>query len=677
MNDPNVALRGGLAKLLEAKTVAVVGASGKRGVHRAAIENLTANGATAWGVHPRREEILGIPCFRSVSALPQPPDMAMLLVGHRNLHRAAADAIAGGARSLIIPGLGREAGEEAAPIARAIGDLASSGGVPVIGPNCMGVAVPGGTSAWVGTLGQGLRPGRIATVVQSGSIGEALAALGDRVGLRCIFSLGAEQNRDVADVLNHLAEDRQTEAVGIFLESIRRPRAFRQALLNLQAAGKPVVCLRVGRSDAGTRATIAHTDAVLTPTRAFRAIAREAELIEAEDFSEFVEALAAFDTGTPPRGGRVATVTQSGGEAALWADLAADNHAPMRPFSDRLGRELGRILGSDAIACNPLDAWAIDETVFIYRQVFEQIADSGEYDILAVQMDQSPFVGEIERRVSLEVCTALAELGPDRVYRVIVSGQATEPVPEVAALAARHEIPLLRGSNAPIAALSKIGRRASRTQRWDAFRESGPPPRNHHLGEFKASQDLARQGIPFPRMRLANTPREAVEAALEIGFPVVLKANEVAHRSASNEITLGLRTPAGVEAEFIGLNQPALVVEQVPRGLEVYCGGRNDPDYGPIVCVGWGGQTLEQRDNVVCAPASLDLANALALVDSIPGLPTSTPPASLEAFADIVIRLGDFLEKSSTGTTVDLNPIVLIPSGGAVAVDALVTPGAS
>ncbi|OJU95904.1 MAG: hypothetical protein BGO23_10020 [Solirubrobacterales bacterium 67-14] len=645
-------------------------------MHRAAIDNLTASGTKAWGVHPTRREVRGIECVPTAADLPESPDIALLLVGHQRIEALAADAIAAGARSLIVPGLGREAGSEAVSISRSIAAMADRAGIPMIGPNCIGVAVPGGASAWVGTLGREIKPGNVSAIVHSGSVGEALAALGPRVGFRSILSIGSEADRDVSDIIAAMATDPGTEAVGIFLETIRRPGAFREALTMLREAGKPVVCLRVGRSQAGTKATLAHTDAVLTPNRAFSALAREVEMIEVDDFGEMVETLELLGHRRRPAGSRIAAVTQSGGQAALFADLMSETGLPMADFGPDTTRSLETLMGEGIPVCNPLDAWTIDDTVGSYLRIFQAIADSGEFDVLALQLDQTPFTGEIEIQVGLQLLEALIEATADKpVAPVMISGQSSESVAEIRHLAERHDVPLLRASEFAIRALARVSRWADRTIVWDAGRDSGPPASTVHLGEFRSSQILSAAGIRFPERELADSADEAVAAARRIGLPVVLKSNEIAHRSAVSAVTLGLKTLAGVAAEFDALEGPVIVASQVAAGPELYIGGRHDGRFGPIVCVGWGGQALEHRDNVSCALAPLTREAALSLTGSIAGLREVAPDELIESFVDVILATATFLESSQVGTAVDMNPVVLVAGRGAIALDALVVPG--
>lgn len=669
-------LRGGLDRTLDARSAVVVGASDRRGVHVAAIRNLLAGSAEVWGLHPRRQEVLGLRCFPSAGLLPAAPDVAIVLVGHRHVVAAVEEVLEAGARSLVLPGLGNEAGEEKREAVAEVAALAERHGVAMVGVNCMGVAVPGGLSPWVGTLGRELRAGGIGAVVQSGSAGEALTALGPRVGFRCIASVGNETSRDVADWLGQLAADERTTAVAVFLESVRRPAALKAALERLAEVGKPVVCLRVGRSVAGARATVAHTDAILTPARAFAALSRHAGLIEARDFEELVETLELLGSGRRPRGPRIAAVTQSGGEAALLADLAEEVGAEVPEFDSRTARELAAALPSGTPVGNPLDAWAIDETAEVYRGVFEALFRSRKFDAVLVQLDQSPFVGEMEAEVAARISRALIEAAAEgEAVPAILSGQASEPVAAVRELAIANGVPLLRGARPALRALAAVGRwrAAARRPQAGVGEPLDLPPRD--LGEVEAGQILAPFGIEFAAVERVRTLGEAEAAAQRLGYPVVLKADEPTHRSPSGGVIVDLGSWRELRKALSRIPPPALVCEQVDAGPEVYCGAHHHAGYGPIVCIGWGGHLVEQAGPVACAMAPLTYEQARALLGEVPGLARAISSRLRGELAQLLVGLATMATGLPTGGSVDINPVILNEDRGAVAVDALIAQG--
>ena len=338
------ALRGGIRPLLFPRSVAVVGASDRTAESAADLQQVLDGGVPTWFVNPNRPSVLGRECVASLTALAEPPECAYLLVGHARAEAAFEDAIAAGVRAVVLPGLGAEAGAEGRAVAARIGARAAESDVAVVGPNCMGIATPGGVSLWLGTVGgpEAFVPGHVSCVAHSGSIGEAFLACGPRVGFRTVVSAGSELSRDIADFVAYLAEDEGTRAIGLFVETIRRPDAFAAALARAAEAAKPVVCLKVGRSQAAARAALAHSGAVVGSARAFSALLRHHGAIEVTDFHELLETLEVLGRRRWPRGLRIAAVSESGGECGLLADHGEEAEIPFAPFDDAVQARLDR-----------------------------------------------------------------------------------------------------------------------------------------------------------------------------------------------------------------------------------------------------------------------------------------------------------------------------------------------
>ena len=286
----------GVRSLLFPSSIAVVGASPR---NLAAVETVVASGVTAWGVNPNRDEVAGLRCYPSVAELPEVPECAFLMVNHERVEAAFEEAAAAGVRAFVVPGVGAEAGAAAKPTTERLAARARELGAALLGPNCMGFFVPGGPAAWNGRPEDTTAPGHVAVLCQSGSIADAFLSLGGRIGLRCVVSSGAEAVTDAADYLAFFAEDPGTRAVGLFLETVRRPDAFVDALRRCAEADKPVVCLKVGRSEAAARAALSHTGALVGSNRAFSAVLRRYSAIEVDDFHELVETLEILGRQSP------------------------------------------------------------------------------------------------------------------------------------------------------------------------------------------------------------------------------------------------------------------------------------------------------------------------------------------------------------------------------------------
>jgi acetyltransferase len=666
---PGDELRDGIRALVAPGSAVLVGATPRR---PDVVEGALASGLRVWGVHPTRGDVLGLPCRPAIAELPEVPDVAVLLVGHRRLERSFEEAVAAGVRAFVVPGLGSEAGREAAPIAERIAARARALDVAVLGPNCMGVANAVGGSLWLGSRPQAVAAGHVSAISQSGSIAEALLSLGGRVGLRSVISTGGEMARDAADVLGYLAADPGTRAIGLFLETVRRPGAFARALERCARAEKPVVCLKVGRSAAGARAALAHTGAVVGADRAFSALLRRWEVIEVTDFHDLVETLEVLGRRRRPRGVRIAAVSESGGEAALLADRAEEAGIPFQPLPCALADRLVEEFPNYGQPQNPLDAWAVDDADRVFPRSLELLAGSGAYDVLLAQIDPSQYRGATELEWCELIVAALGRVTSGTpVFGAVTTVGSGDPPAGIARLARELDVAMLRGARNATRALAAVARWRPAPSEEEAAAEpidlddllaAGPV-----LPEHESAAVLERYGVPVAPRRRAGDPHEAGAVAVELGFPVVVKVDGPAHKSATGGVALGLTSTEAVRAAAERLGGRVLVARQLASGPEAFCGMTRDPDFGPVLAVGWGGARVEStRPALSLAP--LGREQALALVREA-GLPSLAEP-----LADVLVALGRIALDHPRVEEIDVNPLVLGPEGP-VAVDALVVRG--
>jgi acetate---CoA ligase (ADP-forming) len=663
-------LRGGIGPLLFPRSLAIVGASER---NTRPIQGALRGGIPVHLINPNRSEVLGRPCHPRLTGLSEDVETALLLVSHSRVVEAAEDALAAGVRGLVVPGIGAEAGAEGPAVIERVRALANTAGAGVIGPNCMGVAQPGGPSTWIGTIPETALPGHVSVIAQSGSIGEAFLSCGPRIGFRVVVSCGGELNRDAADILGFLAEDDGTRAVGLFLEAVRRPASFAAALARCAEAEKPVVCLKVGRSEAAARTTLAHTGALVGSARAFSALLRRYGAIEVTDVHDLFETLDVLGRENRPRGLRVAAVSESGGECALLADHGEAVGMPFTPLPHGVAAQLKEEFPNFLAPENPLDAWAIAEETIVYPRSFELLAGSGAFDILAAQVDLSQFRGKDEAVWCEMIVRSLADgiEGTD-VFPVVVSVHESDPPPAIAALARERDIPLLRGTQQALRALAAVARwePVHPTENADVPVDLSDLLRPGPLSEHESATCLERYGIEFAPRRRAAGPDAAARAAAELGFPVVVKVDGPAHKAVDGGVVLGIQTPADAAAAAERLGGRVLVARQADGRLEALCGMSRDPSYGPVLAVGLGGAAVEALSLVSVCLAPINLQAARDLVAEAPGLAAATEVAQ-DAIARTLVALGRLAAEHPEIVACDVNPLIL-RDDDAVAVDALV-----
>ncbi len=659
--------------LIFPRSAALIGASERTAPE--AVDNVVGKGIPVFAVHPRDTPVGGLPRYAAIGDVPTTPELAFLLVGHRRIEAVFDEALAAGVRAFVIPGLGNEAGAEGGPGAERIARRALEAGAAVVGPNCMGVAVPGAASFWIGTIPLTFLPGHVSCVVQSGSIGEALVATGPRIGFRCVVSSGGELVSDVADYCRFFAGDDGTRAVGLFLESVKRPAAFAASLELLAKAGKPVVCLKVGRSPGGARAVLAHSGAVVGSDQAFSALLRGYGVIQVDDYPELLEVMEVLGRRRRPLGRRLGGVTNSGGEGALLADHAEAAGIPFHALSPALTGRLVEAFPNYLAPQNPVDAWAIDEVERVFPGTFQILAASGELDILVGQIDQSQFLGAPEVANALLTLDALADaVEGTSIFPAVASVQPCDPTPSVASLARERDVALLRGSRNAMRALGAVaGWAPTHPPAGDGTLPIGlagllrPGP----LTEYESGLVLERYGIPVGARRRAGTPDEAARAAAELGFPVVVKREGPAHKSRTGGVILGLEDGPSVSRAAARLGGPVLVAAQVPGSLEVYCGMTRDPDFGPVLAVGLGGAAVERLPGARSCIAPIGIEEARRLVADTVVIARVASPAAADVIAHVLVALGRLAVDHPEVGAVDVNPLV-VDGAGAIAVDALV-----
>ncbi|MSO58464.1 MAG: CoA-binding protein [Thermoleophilia bacterium] len=656
----------GIATLLAPRSLALVGASPRT---EDPILTARASGVTVYAVNPSRDEVLGLTCHPSVAALPEVPDVAMLLLGHERVEAALAEALAAGVRAFVVPGVGAEAGPAGAAVRERIGALTREAGATMVGPNCMGLVVPGGVSCWIGRPPAATAAGRVTVLCQSGSVADAFISLGGRVGFRCIVSLGAEVATGVADWLVHVADDEATGAVGLFLETVREPAAFAEGLSRCAAAGKPVACLKVGRSEAGARAARSHTGALVGSGEALSATLRRYGVIETRNFNELTETLELLGRTRRPRGRRVAAVSESGGECALLADHAEEAGLPYPPLSDALVGRLRERFPNYIEPGNPVDAWAVAPAEEIYPGTLELLATSGEFDVLQAQVDLARHRDEGSDPWIEPILRALVEVADAHgLFPVVTSIHNGDPTERIEAVGRELDLPLLRGLRDGVAAIAHVTGWRQASAPVHAARSSERIAGEGALSEHDSCAVLERYGVPFaPRVR-AVSPEEAARAAETLGFPVVVKIDGIAHKAREGGVVLGIVSPAEAAAAAARLGGHTLVARQLPAGVEAFVGMTRDPAFGPILAIGHGGVVIEALAGAISIAGPLDRSTALAAVHD------AGFNEAAEVLADVLVAVSRLADEHPEIAEVDVNPLIL-DGPKAVAVDGLVVVG--
>ena len=705
-----------VARLLRPESIAIVGASDKVGPGLNAWLALQRVGyaGRVYLVNPSRAELLGQRTYPALDAIAEPIDAVFIAVPQAavlNAVRAAAARGAGGA-VVLSSGFG-EAGAEGVRAQRELASIAETHGMAVCGPNCLGfLNFAGRAAAWGTTVPDDLPQGQVAAVVQSGSIGIALLNAGRQIGLSYLITSGNEAATAAADYIDYLVDDADVKVVIGFFEQLRHPRRFLQAARRAAILGKPVIVVKTGRSERGRQAVMAHTGAVAGSDRACEAAFRAAGVIRVGSLDELIEMAAlCSELRARPRSRGVALLSPSGGEIALALDIAEAAGLELPPVGDG-APELAALLPGFAHIANPLDlTWAGLYDPAIARQCARILAAEPQVGTLVLLQDAPRGLAaqQAQRYTSLVRAVGQGARAAE-VPLVVVSNLAVDFHPAFEAAAREAGAPCLRGTAEGLLAVARFARWATSTlagagpdpartpvsparatafacasRQW-AAREKGRAPAEH-----EARALLALYGVEGPRERLVQDADHAVAAALEIGYPIALKAmvGGVLHKTEAGLVRVGLGSNEEVRAEARAMLDRAratgerllglLVQQSVQPIAELLVGGRVDPDFGPVVVVGGGGMLVELYEDVSLRLAPVSDETAREMIQEthaarLLGGWRGRPAGDLDAASRAVARLSEFLTDFSDEIgEVEINPLAVLERG-ATALDCLIVP---
>jgi len=711
-----------LRPLFAPRSVAVVGASPRSWIAETVRDNLRVMGSATrcHFVNPKYDELHGQPCYPSLDALPERPDIALVALNPLRAASVTEAAAAAGVPAVIIPGGGVvEGGDAAAAMQADVARIAREHGIALLGPNCMGVIdLVTNSATYIGDVSPYLPRGGVAGIAQSGSVTDAFVHSGSRVGFSRIISCGSEVVLDICDYLAFCLDDPETTSVILFVEGFKRPERFLALADRAMELGKPIMAVKVGRSDQARHAAIAHSGSLAGEARVTDAALDAAGVIRCADLDELLETAELVEgmrrTGRTVGRGRTGVVTVSTGEASLIADQAVHTRVDLPPLPASARVAILEALPTMGYVGNPIDPWGADEPAAAYGAVFEAMAGSGAYDVLAIVHDFPYRSLPSEVGTANDVAVQLLRATADRpgILPVYVSLTSGEPPPETKAVLDEQGggAPLLRGGSEAFTAIASVARWEARRELrrtvgpwrggWPALAadrtsygaDPWPIPRAARpartLSERESLAFLAAAGIAVIDARPAADAEAAVAIARSLGAPVAIKleAPGLTHKTEVGGVALGLHGDDDVRsaadgilaaARAEGLDVTSLVVEPMaPPGIELIVGLERDPLFGAAVLVGLGGILAEVVDDVAIRLAPVTPREAMAMLDDLRGRRVldgvrGHPGVDRSAVAEMLVALGRLGAERPDLLEVDLNPVIASPTG-AVAVDALV-----
>jgi acyl-CoA synthetase (NDP forming) len=696
--------------MLHPRNIVLVGATDKPGNYAERIWNNLIKYKFEGGLYPvnaRRETVWGVPCYKDFASLPDKPDHVLVLVPARFAVQVIRDAAAAGARSatIVTSGFSELQDEESQQLAVELQQAVRETGMAVTGPNCLG-NLSAGEKLFTNIDDRivTMEAGPVAVAGQSGAIVMAIRqALEDRgVGVGYMVTTGNEAGLETPDLMAYFAADPSIRVIVVYLEGVRNTKAFRDACKAARAAGKPVIALKLGASEGGRAAAMAHTGALAGSIETFDAISNREGVIRVRGLDELIETTECFVHADPPKGNRLAAVTLSGGKRGLLIDAFYSAGLNFAPLSNDASEKLARMLGPGSIVGNPLDAGfaaVVDPTV--YMQSIKIMIDDPDTDIVIIDAELPKAPHELRER-NLRIVNEMA-------------GRASKPVIYISAMSIgfteftkglRKSLPniaVMQGMDRAVGAIKSLIEYAKlRKAVPDIVSGSNPSARallektlknanGAALDEVASKKLLKAYGIPISKEAIAQSAAEAAKIAKTIGFPVVAKvvSPDILHKSDIGGVVLNLNSAAEVRKAFNDITarvkklktrpklEGVLIAQQVKADLELVVGASLDAEMGPVVLFGTGGVDIELIKDVALAGAPLDEAEARQLIartkagvkmKGYRGKPALHEASAVKALVGLSNLMAD---AGSRIASIDVNPFLINPKTG-VAVDALI-----
>ena len=682
----HVAVAASLQPFFSPAGIAVIGASSRSGSIGGELFRNVLRGefaGVAYPVNRSGEPVAGVRAYRSIAEIGEPVDLAVVCLPGDAVLDAAAEALSAGVRALCVISAGfAETGSRGRERQERLLDLVRASGARLLGPNCLGIAVSG--PRLNATFGpNALPPGNVGFSSQSGALGLALLerAAERGLGLSAFVSVGNKADVSSNDLLEYWEDDTNTAVVLLYLESFGNPRKFARVARRV-ARRKPIVAMKAGRTAAGARAASSHTAALAGSEAAVDALFHQAGVLRADTLEELLDITSLLAAQPLPRGNRVAILTNAGGLGILCADACEAAGLSLPELSNETIEGLASILPSEASAANPVDMLG-SATASTYAAALPLLLGDGSVDAV-IALFVPP------------VMTGADEVASAIVRSVEDAGEKEKPV--LACLISADGTPaqLLSGIVAPFSypesAARALGRAAERAE-W-LRRPRGRVPKLGNIDRRAArglvesssegwlDPDLTRRlltsyGLPLVAERRVESVDEALIAAEEIGYPVVLKtAAAGVHKTETGGVAIDLRDSEEIREAAHRIGAPFLVQPMVRNGVELLVGAVQDPVFGPLIALGPGGTLAELIGDAAFRLTPLTDFDAQELVQTgkagilLSGF-RGAAPSDLEAVEDLLLRISQLAEDLPEVAELDLNPVIARPDG-CVVVDARV-----
>ena len=693
-----------LQSIFAPQSVAVIGASTKPGtVGRAVFSNVLRYDYTGvvYPVHPKARSIMGVRAYPSVLEIPDPVDLAVIIVPSPAVAQTLKECGRKGIKGAIVITAGfKELGGEGLAKETAVLDAAQESGIPLLGPNCLGIINTDPQVSLNASFSRLMpRPGNIALISQSGAVGTAALeyAQSERIGLSKFVSVGNKADLNENDFLSYLQEDPQTDVILLYLEDLADPRRFFRIA---QEGGppKPILAIKSGRTAAGARAASSHTGALAGSDAAYDALFAQCGVFRVESLEELFDYALAFATQPLPLGNRTAIVTNAGGLGIMATDAAVRYGLTMANLREETVARLKESLPPAANLHNPVDVLG-DAKEERYAAALEGVlADPG--------VDGAIVISTPQLMTNLAaIATAVTEVASRHDKPTLVCQMALGEIEETLTILSQGGLPHYHFPEEAARALAAMARYAGSQRRpryevktfTDVDREAvsrvlagvKTAGRSFVL-EPEAHQIFQAYGFPALPQRWVKSAAEAAQASEELGYPLAVKivSPDIIHKFDVGGVKVNLHTAEAVRRAYDQVQEHArkarpqavlagaLVQKMTAPGTEMILGMSRDPHFGPLLMIGLGGTLVEIFKDVVFSVAPISKQRALQMLEDLKAFPLlngyrGTTPADLPVITECLERLSQLALDFPEIRELDINPLMVFPQGqGAAVVDA-------
>lgn len=668
-----------LARCLNPDSFVVIGG---RGAERSVLQSRKFGYAgEIYAVNAGRDELGGVPCFASVVDLPAVPDSAFVAVPAAATIDVVRQLSAMGCGGAVCYASGfLEVGSDDRH--RAL--IEAAGAMPVIGPNCYGmINALNGAVLWPDWQGLSRVDRGVAIFTGSGNVSVNMTMQDRSLPIAMLVTIGNQITLGFEQLMDAAIDDERITAIGLHIEGIKNAPLFVEIAARAASVGKPVIALKTGRSDAGARIAMSHTATLAGSAELYDKLFERVGVGQVHDLESFLEALRLVSVIGPLSGGGISSMSCSGGEASLIADLCHDSKLHFPEINPSQVEALKKPLNEFVDISNPLDyhtfIWGDKERL---RETFTAMLNN-QFDLSLLLLD-TPSQANGEEYEWLCAAEAFAEAAVETGRPAAVVASLAENMPQSLRdyLLARGVAPMLGLPQA----LSAISAAVDVTRVAQPLPELNPLPAGtdrYAVTEYQAKQMLADWGLVTTRSELVSTVTAAEAAATAIGYPVVLKASVegLAHKTEANAVVLDVGGPERLREEcerLLGLGGQVLVETMVEKGVaELLLGVIGDPIFGHYMVVGCGGTLVEilaDRQVLILPAADDQVREALSKLRIAPLLHgyRGQPGADIDAIVGCIQNLSQFVaDHRKQLLEVDINPLI-VGSKGATVVDALV-----